>query len=377
MKHRFSRIPILLLSALLLFCCAATDAPASPTADPAETAPEPTRKEGSILLCGELHSDAACISRELELWGDCYAQGMRHLFIETSYFGAQYLNLWMQAEDDEILDRLYRELKNTPAHSEETLRFYHTIKDRCPETVFHGIDIGHQNATTGYRYLEDLKSAGQEGSEAYALAEQAVEQKVEYDYLSLKDESEADAYRERCMTENFIREYDKLNGENIMGIFGRAHTVTADRIESFFAPGTKTMAVLLEEHYGTCIKATDLVLETYIPRESDVVTVNGKEYASVFFGSYQYPEDYGSYSMAFRRLENAYADLRDCPPTGETYRYTDFPVPVEPCQVYLIEVSMPDGSVEMYVFRTDAETVCEDGYFAYLLMPEIRVTDEE
>ena len=56
MKHRFFRIPILLLTALLLFCCAATDAPASPTADPAETAPEPTRKEGSILLCGDRKS---------------------------------------------------------------------------------------------------------------------------------------------------------------------------------------------------------------------------------------------------------------------------------------------------------------------------------
>jgi hypothetical protein len=32
-----------------------------------------------------------------------------------------------------------------------------------------------------------------------------VEQKVEYNYPALKDETEADAYRERCMTENFIR----------------------------------------------------------------------------------------------------------------------------------------------------------------------------
>jgi hypothetical protein len=55
----------------------------------------------------------------------------------------------------------------------------------------------------------------------------------------------------------------------------------------------------------------------------------------------------------------------------------DFPAPIEPCQVYLIEISMPDGSVETYVFRTNADTVCEDGYFAYLLMPEIRVGDGE
>ena len=52
------------------------------------------------------------------------------------------------------------------------------------------------------------------------------------------------------MVENFIREYDKLNNIDIMGIYGGAHT----NPESLDNTGTiPCMANQLKEHYGDII----------------------------------------------------------------------------------------------------------------------------
>ena len=64
--------------------------------------------QGNLYLYGERHSEEKILEKELELWQVYYTNyGMRHLFIETSYFEAQLLNLWMQAEDDDILDTVH------------------------------------------------------------------------------------------------------------------------------------------------------------------------------------------------------------------------------------------------------------------------------
>ena len=50
------------------------------------------------------------------------------------------------------------------------------------------------------------------------LAQEAIEQgKFFYEHSD-------DVYRENKMAENFIREFDRLTGENVMGIYGGAHT---------------------------------------------------------------------------------------------------------------------------------------------------------
>ena len=53
-----------------------------------------------LYLYGESHGSQAVLDRELELWREYYAQGMRHLFIEYPYYTAQLLNEWMAAEED-------------------------------------------------------------------------------------------------------------------------------------------------------------------------------------------------------------------------------------------------------------------------------------
>ena len=64
---------------------------------------------GQITLYGEIHGIAAIKEYEAERWKECYDRGMRHLFVELSHYTAQWLNLWMDAEDDEILEQLHQD----------------------------------------------------------------------------------------------------------------------------------------------------------------------------------------------------------------------------------------------------------------------------
>ena len=104
---------------------------------------------GQIYLYGEIHGIAAIEEYEAERWKECYDRGMRHLFVELSHYTAQWLNLCMDAEDDEILEQLHQDWESTLSSGAETLDFYRTIKEQCPKTVFHGTDVGHQYDSTG------------------------------------------------------------------------------------------------------------------------------------------------------------------------------------------------------------------------------------
>ncbi|MBR4025992.1 MAG: hypothetical protein IKJ01_00355 [Lachnospiraceae bacterium] len=231
MKKQIQRksIFLILISLVLLFTsCASNDISniASNTEVGSTIKEERKKGTGKIYLYGEVHGVPMIHEKELELWKNYYNNhGMRHLFIETSYYKAQFLNMWMQAEDDTLLDLLCKELEESGASwIQEKKVFYQKIKEECPETIFHGTDVGHQYDTTGKRYLANLRAMGMIHSKEYELAQLAIEQgKTFYD-------SEGDAlmsnavYRENMMTENFIREYESLENEDIMGIYGGAHT---------------------------------------------------------------------------------------------------------------------------------------------------------
>lgn len=76
------------------------------------------------------------MEQELELWNIYYQDyGIRDLFIEWSYAQAEFLNLWMQSDSDEILEQLYQDFEGTLAHSRQVIDFYKQIKQECPETI--------------------------------------------------------------------------------------------------------------------------------------------------------------------------------------------------------------------------------------------------
>ena len=307
-------------------------------------------QSGNIFLYGEEHSSEAILEKEFELWSTYYHDdGMRDLFVELPYYSAEFLNLWMQSDNDDILDQLYQDWEGTAIHSQDVIDFYKQIKRECPETIFHGTDVGHQYHTTGKRYLTYLQENGQgDGSEQYQLAQEAIEQ-GQYYYRHSDG-----VYRENTMVDNFIREFDRLNGVNVMGIYGTAHTW----IEGMdYATNTvPCMANQLNRRYGEALHTKDLTLVDNAYRV-DVLQVGDKEYTASYFGRTDLSAIFPDYQYReFWRLENAYDDFKDYEATGNVLPYNNYPMEIEEGQVFVIEYTKTDGSVIREYHRADGNT---------------------
>ncbi len=313
------------------------------------TPPEPIKPEGLIFLYGEEHSSEPILEEEFKRWEKYYKEdGMRHLFVEMPYYATEFLNIWMQEKDNKILNELYADWQGTAVHSEQVRRFYHKIKEHCPETVFHGTDVGHEYATTGARYLNYLRAHKMENTEAYQLTMETIEQGKRY-YETMDD-----AYRENMMTENFIRVFDTLKGVNVMGIYGSAHlSQEVMDTEGNFVP---CMTSQLKEHYGDSVQAEDLTMlaRNIEPSRTDRIQVAGKEYEALYFGTV----DLSTFAPEFRyrefwRLENAYPDFQKYEKTNNVLPYDNFPMRVEQGQVIVVDYVKADDTVIRQYYRTD------------------------
>lgn len=306
-----------------------------------------SQSSGQIYLYGEAHGVDKILDKEFELWYDYYHnEGMRHLFVELSYYTAELLNIWMKSDSNDILDEIYMDWSGTSCHNPSVKEFYEKIKSQCPETIFHGTDVGHQFRTTGQRFLRYLQSNNLKDSEQYRLAQEAIEQGK---YFYQKSD---EVYRENMMVENFMREFDKLSGESIMGIYGSAHTGLDDMNYTNSVP---CMANQLNEHYDDMIQSEDLSwLEKDIdPYRVDTIKVNGKEYGASYFGKKNLAgfEDYAY--REFWRLENAFDDFKDIPKTNEVLPYNNYPMIIETGQVFVIDYTKTDGSVIRKYYRSN------------------------
>lgn len=343
MKNK--RFPALISAVILLLAvsaCSKGPAPAaapspSPSSSPSPS-PSPSQTPGQIYLYGEAHGVKTILDKEFELWREYYdKENVRHLFIEYPYYTAEFLNIWMQSDNDDILNELYTDWAGSPSQNPDIKAFYQRIKSECPETVFHGTDVGHSYDTTGERYLKYLKDNGLEDSGQYTLAQEAIEQGKYY------IEHSDDVYRENKMAENFISEYDKLSGENVMGIYGAGHT-ELDGMD-FYTGTVPSMANQLKAHYGDAVQSEDLTWLTNKPVRIDTVDVNGKTYEAPYFGK-QYLTWLKEYEFReIWRLEEAYDDFKDSPKTGNILPYDDYPMPIEESQVLVIDSTKTDGSV--------------------------------
>lgn len=300
----------------------------------------------TIYLYGEHHGVEWILKEEVELWRKHYnEETMRHLFIEFPYYTAEFLNLWMQAENDEILDGLYMDWEGTASYSPHVKQFYQTIKEEFPETVFHGTDVGHQYHTTGKRYLDYLKQNGWEDSEEYNLAQEAIKQ-GQYFY-SYSD----DIYRENKLVENFIREFDKLAGESVMGIYGGAHT---DFDAMDYMTGTvPSMANQLKQRYDM-IYSQNLALQTD-PLRSEQVRINGQDYEARFLAKQDLTGFQNFIYREFWRLEDAYEDFKNKEKTGDVLPYNNYPMEISEGQVFRIDYALTDGSVMSLYYRSDGD----------------------
>lgn len=230
---------IVLLAAMVLSSCSRKD-------DGVGVSASAVPREAQIILYGEeLHGERVVLEKEFTLWNDHYHNdGLRHLFIEAPYFTGEYLNEWMHAENDDILEELYSDWENTASHTPAVKDFYQKIKTHCPATIFHGTDIGHQYDSIGIRYLGHLERQGLKYSDQYALTEEAIDQGR---YFA---QSFDDIYRENAMTMNFVREFDNLGSIRVVGFYGVSHT-NPEAMD--FTDSVPCMAKQLKRQYGETI----------------------------------------------------------------------------------------------------------------------------
>ncbi|MCL2410760.1 MAG: hypothetical protein FWC97_03870 [Treponema sp.] len=317
---------------------------------------ETAKSTGQIFLYGEAHGVPRIMDRQLEIWYDYYHNhNMRHLFIEFAYFTAEFLNIWMKSDNDDILYELFDDWVGTVAHHPHKLVFYKTIKREFPETIFHGIDIGHQYWSTGQRFLQYLRGSNKQGTVRYLLTLEAIEQ-GEFFYKTREFGQVDWEYRVIKMTENFIREFDQLDGQNVMGIFGARHT-RFGFMEALGLYDVPTMAERLRERYGDSLHTTDLFLlrlQLY-PIRVDIININNVDYEASYFGT-----DLTSFSTvigdvvsrSFWRLENAYDDFRNKPTNEYWLPFDNYPMVIELNQVFIVDIVFTNDSILRHFYRS-------------------------
>lgn len=201
-----------------------------------------------ISLYGEAHGFKRYYDIEFEAWSKYYDEGYRNLFVELPYYSAEFLNEWMKADSDELIDLFFEEIQGTQSGNESYYEFFHEIKERCPETIFYGTDVGHQYDTTGARYLEYLEENGLDDSEQYRLAKECIRQGIEFCNNDTEQNGMTEL-RESYMVSNFIDAYTRCGGGRIMGIYGSYHM-------NLYNPDL--MAGKLRAQYGDIISSVKL-----------------------------------------------------------------------------------------------------------------------
>lgn len=327
----------------------------------------------SIYLYGEQHSNADIYEIELTLWQEYYHEyGIRHLFVEYPYYTAQYLNLWMNSEADTILYEVYADWEGTQGYSEEALNFLKSIKETCPETVFHGTDVGHQYDSTGYRYRDYLAARGLADTEDYRKTTEAIEQGVTYYQYASNRQTGREIYRENTMTANFIREFDALGNESVMGIYGSAHI----GLDSLNHSGEcDSMGKQLYAVYGDQLTSQDLqqtLLDSKIPERIDTLEILGKRYTAEYFGKSDLSAVFPEYShREFWHLIDASEVFTQYSFTGNFLPQSNYPMRITAGEVYIVRYTLADGSE-----RTEYHVCDGSEYNGTIITYEVNIDSE-
>ena len=303
----------------------------------------------TAYLFGEIHGSEAVCLKEFEIWKDFYGRGFRHLFLEIPYFNAQFLNLWINSEDDLILDELWADNKGAAGNSDFDREFFIKIKLFCPKTVFHGTDIGHTYDSTGKRYLESVS----QDSEEYRLAFENAEQGRKY-YEKWNEkcgESYFEGSREKAMTENFIREFDKANCD-IVGFYGEAHILSEYGANLGIS---ENMCSMLKKHYGEGIKIVPKLLKNLInPLSRTEIEIKSKKYEADYFGKIYTPYDETCEYIEIFRLKNFGNDFERFSKKENFIPEMIYPCNINDNDVFVIDSLKNGKSVMIQIFICDS-----------------------
>lgn len=311
---------------------------------------EKLQNKSKIYIYGEQHAVKSILDKEIEIWDSFYkTHNFKHLFLELPYYTAELLNIWMNSETDQILYTVYESWEGSLFHNPLMKDFFIEIKNEYPETIFHGTDIGHQYNTVGKYYLEYLSEHNLKDTEEYFLAKENIEQ-GEYYYSHVNNS----AYREIMMVANFIREFNNLKSENIMGIYGASHT----RINSMdTSQSVPSMINQLNKIYINQIYSEDLSeLEKDIePIRKDKITINDIVFDALYFGKRDLKGFKGLEYRAFWLLIDAYEHFKNAKKTGDVLPYNNYPMKVESNQVYIIEYKKTDNTSFRKYYKSDGK----------------------
>ena len=365
----FSKIKLFIIIIIMIFLAGCTQSESNDISSETQTQPAAEietfgeiAEPGQIYLYSQTQGVEKIMNRHLELWHDYYHnENMRHLFIESPYFQAEFFNIWMKADNDDIFDELFADIAGYTMDNDYTKAFYKKIKSDYPETVFHGTDVGMSYWSTGERFIQYLNDNNLAGSEQYLLAVEAIEQGVTF--YNADDDGNTNInhrYRAEKTAENFIREFDKLNGQSVMGIYGAAHAAFGSvYVVDGFAD---SMAEQLWTNYGRGVHTEDLSwLEKDIePLRADIINVGGKDYEASYFGEQDLTGLLRGYvSRGFWRLENAYDDFESSQIKNSVLPYDNYPMLIETEQVFVIDMVKTNSSVERWYFRSDLGVIYE------------------
>ena len=313
---------------------------------------EPTNDTGLIYLYGEYHGQEKILQKELELWIEHYNEdGMRHLFIESPYFKAQLLNIWMTEENDDILV----DVMGTNGDLEAVLNFYRSIKKECPETIFHGNDVnGYKSFYPGIEYRKYLEENNLTDTEMYKKNEEAIEQVKHYNVTG------DDIYREQMLVENFMREFNSLNNESVMGIYGLAHVKKSEFTKDSYT--VNSMANQLTEIYGDRVITTDLsgeLLKGLLEEPISIgeIEVGSKVYKAEYYGM---SENTGSElikSFEYWKLIDSYEDFKNSKQLDMIIYAYNYPMKIEENNIYMIVATLKDDTTMTYYAIADGSKV--------------------
>lgn len=89
---------------------------------------------------------------------------------------------------------------------------------------------------------------------------------------------------------------------------------------------------------------------------TEKITVNGKEYEASYFGEQDLRHlNWPSTKREFWRLEDAYNDFKGCQCTSDVLPYNNYPMNIELEQVFVIDYTKKDGSVERTYYISNGD----------------------
>lgn len=164
------------------------------------------------------------------------------------------------------------------------------------------------------------------------------------------------------MAENFIREFDKLKNQNIMGIYGAAHTDLESMDYSTLS--IPCMGNQLKERYGESVFSKDLSSVGEVdPERVGTIELAGKEYQASYFGTTDITGKVEGFTqLKFWRIENAYDDFKHKSYIQDSLPSNNYPTAIKIGDVWLVEATKADGSILKLYYRCDGNVCITNGF---------------